>query len=69
LPGDATSEDVSSVAGAEIYLIGIACIVMSIEVTEIFQLLEALALVAPNIGFEPCRDAALAPTGGALGPA
>jgi hypothetical protein len=38
---------------AEIHVVGLACIVVGVEMTEVLQLLEALAVIAPNIGGEP----------------
>jgi len=65
LPGNATSKDVSFTT--EILIISVARIVVGVEMTEIFELLEDVDLLAPSMEGKPPRDTALAFAGGAPG--
>jgi hypothetical protein len=50
----------------EIFVISLARKVVGVEITKVFQLVEALALVALSIAGEPLRDACPTSAGRAL---
>jgi hypothetical protein len=63
----ATNKDVPLLT-AKILVVGFSCIVVSVKMAQVFQLLEAAALIITlNIVFEPFPDAAFSPAGATLG--
>jgi hypothetical protein len=64
----ATNKDVPVMA--KILGVGFSCIVVSVEMAQVFQLLEAAALITTlNIVFEAFPDTACSPAGATLGAA